>query len=78
MKKSEDLYSLAGVEAEASPGEIKRAYRRAALKQHPDVNNMNPEAEERFKQISVAYEILSDPQKRARYEAYFNRRLWEE
>lgn len=63
-----DLYSLLGVSRDASADEIKRAYRKLARQFHPDANQTDPDAEEKFKEISLAYEILSDPQKRSRYD----------
>jgi molecular chaperone DnaJ len=65
-----DFYELLGVGRDASPEEIKRAYRRAARENHPDANHDDPEAEARFKEISVAYEILRDPEKRQQYDLY--------
>jgi len=65
-----DYYRLLGVDREAGSEEIKRAYRRLARQYHPDVNGNDPEAAERFKEISKAYSVLSDPEKRRRYEAY--------
>jgi curved DNA-binding protein len=63
-----DYYDILGVEREASQEEVKRAFRRLARKHHPDVNPDNPEAEERFKEINEAYEVLSDPEKRQKYD----------
>jgi molecular chaperone DnaJ len=65
-----DYYNILGVSRDATQEEIKRAYRRLALKYHPDRNPGNKEAEEKFKEISEAYEVLSDPEKRAIYDAY--------
>ena len=65
-----DYYRLLGVDREAGSEEIKRAYRRLARQYHPDVNGNDPEAVERFKEISKAYSVLSDPEKRQRYDAY--------
>lgn len=65
-----DYYADLGVERGASAEEIKKAYRKKAIQYHPDRNRDNPEAEERFKEIAEAYEVLSDPQKRQRYDQY--------
>ena len=65
-----DLYEVLGVSREASPDEIKKAFRRLARQFHPDVNGGDPEAERRFKEINLAYETLSDPVKRRHYDAY--------
>ena len=63
-----DYYAILGVPKNATQEEIKRAYRRLAMQFHPDRNPGNKEAEEKFKEISEAYEVLSDPQKRAIYD----------
>jgi len=65
-----DLYADLGVKRDASAAEIKRAYRRLARKFHPDVNPGNRRAEERFKKISLAYDILGDAEKRAQYDRF--------
>ncbi len=65
-----DYYQALGVAAEASPEEIKKAYRKLALETHPDRNPNDQRAEERFKRISEAYGVLSDPQKRAQYDQF--------
>lgn len=65
-----DLYSILGIERHASEAEIKRTYRKLAQKHHPDVNKNNPESEQKFKEVNVAYEILSDPKKRAQYDQF--------
>lgn len=66
---SQDYYEVLGVSRDASPEEIKKAYRRLARKYHPDVSS-EPDAEERFKEINAAYEVLSDPERRAMYDRY--------
>ena len=66
----QDYYSILGVARGAKESEIKKAYRRLARKNHPDVNPGDKAAEERFKKIQQAYDILSDPKKRAFYDQY--------
>ncbi len=56
-----DYYKILGVERKASEEEVKRAYRKLALKYHPDHNPDNKQAEEKFKEINEAYQVLSDP-----------------
>ena len=65
-----DFYDILGVNRDASDEEIKKAYRKLAMKHHPDRNPDNPKAEEHFKEAKEAYEILSDSQKRAAYDQY--------
>jgi molecular chaperone DnaJ len=65
-----DAYEVLGVRRDAGDGEIKKAFRRLARELHPDVNNHDPEAEEKFKEAVEAYEILSDSERRATYDRY--------
>jgi molecular chaperone DnaJ len=68
MKK--DYYEILGITKSASEAEIKKAYRKKAIEFHPDKNPGNAQAEENFKQAAEAYEILSDPQQKAKYDQY--------
>lgn len=65
-----DYYEVLGVEKNAGADDIKRAYRRLAIKYHPDKNPGDKDAEAKFKECAEAYEVLSDPEKRARYDQY--------
>ncbi len=67
---AKDLYEILGVPKSATDQEIKKAYRRLALQFHPDKNKGNKEAEDKFKEINQAYEVLSDKQKRAQYDQF--------
>ncbi len=68
--RGEDLYEVLGVPRDATAAEIKKAYRALVRKHHPDANPGNKEAEERFKKINAAYEVLSDQQKRMQYDQF--------
>ncbi len=70
MNGKRDYYEVLGIGRNASQSEIKRAYRRLARQYHPDVNPGDKEAEERFKEVNEAYEVLSDADKRARYDRF--------
>ena len=65
-----DYYQILSVSRTATAEEIKKAYRKLALKYHPDRNPGDREAEERFKEAAEAYEVLRDPEKRRLYDAY--------
>lgn len=66
----EDYYKTLGVESSASGADIKKAYRKLAMKYHPDRNSNNADAEAKFKEVKEAYEVLSDPEKRSRYDQF--------
>jgi len=70
VKTKRDYYEILGVDRNASTEEIKRAYRKLAVKYHPDKNPGDPEAEERFKELGEAYDVLMDENKRAAYDRY--------
>ena len=70
MAEETDYYKILGVERTATPDEIKRAYKKVAIKYHPDRNPGDKEAEEKFKQAAQAYDVLRDPDKRARYDQF--------
>jgi curved DNA-binding protein CbpA len=68
MGTNEDLYELLGLSRAASQDDIQKAHRKLARQEHPDANPEDPHAEERFKQIQHAYEVLSNPEKRREYD----------
>lgn len=70
MEEKKDYYEVLGVSRDASIDEIKKAYRKLVLKYHPDRNPGDKQAEEKFKEITEAYEVLSDPEKRKIYDTY--------
>ena len=70
MSEKRDYYEVLGIQKGASEAEIKSAYRKLAKKYHPDLNPDNPEAEAKFKEINEANDVLSDPDKRARYDQF--------
>src|SRR5690606_12134307 len=70
MSNQRDYYEILGVARDADADTIKKAYRKLAMQFHPDKNPGNPEAEEKFKEAAGAYEVLSDSDKRARYDRF--------
>lgn len=70
MSEKRDYYEVLGISNNAEEAEIKKAYRKLALKYHPDKNPNDVSAEEKFKEAAEAYEVLSDPQKRAQYDRF--------
>ncbi|APF20418.1 molecular chaperone DnaJ [Caldithrix abyssi] len=70
MATKKDYYEILGVDRNATQDEIKKAYRKLAVKYHPDKNQGNKEAEEKFKELAEAYAVLSDPEKRRRYDQF--------
>jgi curved DNA-binding protein len=83
---TEDFYKILGVGKEAKKEEIKKAYRKLARELHPDRNNNNKEAEEKFKKVSAAYAVLGDEEKRKKYDTYgidglrdgFDQQMWKQ
>jgi hypothetical protein len=74
--RSQNLYQRLGVKREASPQEIKQAYRALARKYHPDTNPDDADAAEKFKEIAAAYRALINPDSRARYDRWLDREDW--
>ena len=70
METKRDYYEVLGVNREAEEGAIKKAYRKLAKKYHPDTNAGNAQAEQKFKEITEAYTVLSDPKKRKLYDQF--------
>src|SRR5438477_3558019 len=70
MAEKRDYYEILTVERSASEEEVKRAYRKLAVKFHPDKNPNDPHAEEKFKELGEAYDVLMDPDKRAAYDRF--------
>src|SRR5688572_4162447 len=68
--RAKNFYDVLGVAKTASPEEIKKAYRKLAREYHPDTNPGDKEAEERFKEVQGAYDVLSEPDKRKQYDAF--------
>src|SRR6202045_1202668 len=70
MSATRDYYEVLGVSRDADEAAIKKAFRRLARELHPDVNRHDPDAEDKFKEAAEAYEVLSDPDRRATYDRY--------
>ncbi|MBR3423149.1 MAG: DnaJ domain-containing protein, partial [Clostridia bacterium] len=70
MAEKRDYYEVLGVSKTASDDDIKKAYRKLAKQYHPDMNPGDKAAEQKFKEINEAYEVVSDPEKRAKYDQY--------
>ena len=70
MSEKRDYYEVLGVDKSATPEEIKKAYRKKAIQYHPDKNPGDKVAEEKFKEAAEAYDVLSNPDKRSRYDQF--------
>ena len=70
MAEKQDYYSLLGISKTSSPDEMKKSYRKLAMQYHPDKNPGDKAAEQKFKEISEAYDVLTDPQKKAAYDRF--------
>ena len=70
MAEKRDYYEVLGLQKGASDAEIKKAYRKLAKQYHPDLNPDDPEAEAKFKEVNEANQVLSDPEKRAKYDQF--------
>src|ERR1700758_3979939 len=70
MAAKRDYYEVLGVGKTSTPDDVKKAYRKLAIQFHPDKNPGDKKAEERFKELSEAYEVLSDPQKKQMYDQF--------
>ena len=70
MAEKRDYYEVLGLQKGASEEEIKKAFRKMAMKYHPDKNPGNKEAEEKFKEVNEAYSVLSDPDKKSKYDRF--------
>ena len=70
MGTKRDYYEILGIDRSADASAIKKAYRKLAKKYHPDTNKDNPDAEQRFKEVTEAYSVLSDPEKKKLYDQF--------
>ena len=70
MAEKRDYYEVLGVSKGASDDEIKKAFRKMSKKYHPDLNPNNKEAEKKFKEVNEAYQVLSDPEKKSKYDQF--------